>query len=545
VRCVADLDGCNELVVGNHDRLVCAYSLQCRSDAVDVLRTSGKVLHAEQYHLHQRGRWRMNEQVVSLCLTYSLEPVSANPVAAAAAATSPTSPTNPETSPATPQQQPPSNESATRSPASPPRSPTAPSGTPSTPTSPAEALTPSAPRTPTSQSSPSPPAATATAPKPLIVVGLQGASYAVISFTEGVLTEANGGLSPPSVPTTRTSKHGVLTEVAGPIWRLAADAASPRPRSSHPRSRSGKSAGSSPAAAAAAGAAAAAAPTSHADLSTVIPISALASRASPSDADDEAAPEPRGTPLVAIATLDGMLTLQQQQDSSSSVLWTQQVLHQLFAVFPFGYERELIAACAWNGMTYIIDQQRNMVRFRFPERVCTFYAGEYAVHAGGANEPCLVYVTFNDRIFVYYNLGLDRIGASNLLEAMQDDFQHYRVLKENQESLGTRTGELTLQPHGYASTWALTRLCPWCLHIEWTFQEQASLIHSCLYHPMNTAEQQAYQTTLQERLSQVRPYTHGHRDATNQPTNQRLSLDRSWRRTSNSKRSYSLDDSSR
>ena len=34
-----------------------------------------------------------------------------------------------------------------------------------------------------------------------------------------------------------------------------------------------------------------------------------------------------------------------------------------------------IVVCAWDGMTYIVDQQRNSVRFQFEQNVSAFTAG--------------------------------------------------------------------------------------------------------------------------------------------------------------------------
>ena len=37
---------------------------------------------------------------------------------------------------------------------------------------------------------------------------------------------------------------------------------------------------------------------------------------------------------------------------------------------------EEVVACAWDGQTYIIDQNRTVVRFQFDENVNAFCAGE-------------------------------------------------------------------------------------------------------------------------------------------------------------------------
>ena len=33
-------------------------------------------------------------------------------------------------------------------------------------------------------------------------------------------------------------------------------------------------------------------------------------------------------------------------------------------------------ACAWDGMTYIVDQKRNVVKYHVGENVCAFCAGK-------------------------------------------------------------------------------------------------------------------------------------------------------------------------
>ena len=64
-------------------------------------------------------------------------------------------------------------------------------------------------------------------------------------------------------------------------------------------------------------------------------------------------------------------------------------------------------ACSWDGQTYIITQDRQAVRFQFEESVSTFTAGKFSL-SHGVTRPALVYVTFNNQIQVYHNIGLER-----------------------------------------------------------------------------------------------------------------------------------------
>ncbi|XP_041071365.1 KICSTOR complex protein ITFG2 isoform X2 [Carcharodon carcharias] len=128
--------------------------------------------------------------------------------------------------------------------------------------------------------------------------------------------------------------------------------------------------------------------------------------------------------LFALCTLDGTLKL---MDGSDKLLWSVQVDHQLFALEKLdvtGDGREEVVACAWDGQTYIIDQNRSVVRFQFDENVSAFCAGIYACK-NGRNSPCLVYVSFNHKIYVYWRVELERMESTNILKVLEtDEFQN-------------------------------------------------------------------------------------------------------------------------
>ncbi|XP_017799091.1 PREDICTED: integrin-alpha FG-GAP repeat-containing protein 2-like [Habropoda laboriosa] len=106
----------------------------------------------------------------------------------------------------------------------------------------------------------------------------------------------------------------------------------------------------------------------------------------------------------ALATLDGTIMLVKDE----VILWSMQVDHQIFALCRLdvtGDGSDEIVACAWDGQTYILDQQRNSVRFQFEEPVRAFCTGNYNV-TPGISTPCLVYNSFNNKIFLYYDVTL-------------------------------------------------------------------------------------------------------------------------------------------
>ncbi|XP_014468073.1 PREDICTED: integrin-alpha FG-GAP repeat-containing protein 2-like [Dinoponera quadriceps] len=121
---------------------------------------------------------------------------------------------------------------------------------------------------------------------------------------------------------------------------------------------------------------------------------------------------PRGKPY-ALATLDGTIMLVQDE----VILWAMQVDHQIFALCRLNVtgnnNADEIIACAWDGQTYILDQQRHSVRFQFEEPVRAFCTGNYNVNPG-TSTPCLVYNTFNNKIFLYYDVTLPSMTVSPL-----------------------------------------------------------------------------------------------------------------------------------
>jgi hypothetical protein len=147
--------------------------------------------------------------------------------------------------------------------------------------------------------------------------------------------------------------------------------------------------------------------------------------------------------LQAMATLDGVIKL---QDLDDKLLWELQVEHQLFSlhILDINGEDDLIVVTSWDGMTYIIDQYQNFVRFKLEDRVCLFIAGHYAL-SPGQNKPCLIYVTFNDQIIVFNNLkSLEKIPALSLLGIMKDEFEKINSFKPNPNTDWSRQEQVDL-----------------------------------------------------------------------------------------------------
>ncbi|NXS58467.1 ITFG2 protein, partial [Brachypteracias leptosomus] len=139
--------------------------------------------------------------------------------------------------------------------------------------------------------------------------------------------------------------------------------------------------------------------------------------------------ENSGSGLFALCTLDGTLKL---MEGAEKLLWSVQVDHQLFALEKLdvtGNGHEEVIACAWDGQTYIIDHSRTVARFQADENVSAFCAGLYACK-GRSNNPCLVYVSFNQKIYIYWDVQLERMESTNLLKILDCDPEFRSLLQQ-------------------------------------------------------------------------------------------------------------------
>lgn len=122
----------------------------------------------------------------------------------------------------------------------------------------------------------------------------------------------------------------------------------------------------------------------------------------------------KGSPF-AVATLDGTLMLVHHDDE---ILWSYQVDHQLFAVTKLditGDGHDEIVVCSWDGQTYILDLEKHSVRFQLEETVSGFCSGKYSMEpsSGKPAIPVLVYATFNNKIYIYYDIHLPGMLTEN------------------------------------------------------------------------------------------------------------------------------------
>ncbi|TNN38340.1 Integrin-alpha FG-GAP repeat-containing protein 2 [Liparis tanakae] len=138
--------------------------------------------------------------------------------------------------------------------------------------------------------------------------------------------------------------------------------------------------------------------------------------------------------LFALCTLDGTLSL-----------------HHLIG---YGDGREEVVACAWDGQTYIIDHNRTVVRFQFDENVNAFCAGQYTCK-DGKNSPCLVYVSFNHKIYIYWKVQLERMESTNMLRVLEEKPEFSSHLKALGVGPGVKTRAVKEAPVAPGGLWSL------------------------------------------------------------------------------------------
>lgn len=124
---------------------------------------------------------------------------------------------------------------------------------------------------------------------------------------------------------------------------------------------------------------------------------------------------------LALCTQDGHLILM----NGNKLYWSLRIDQGCFNLFALSKlditndGNEEIAACSWDGDTFIIDRFKNVVQFKFGENVMAFCAGLYAF-TPGKNLPSLVYVTSSNRVVIYWNARLSLMVPTNLSVKMRN-----------------------------------------------------------------------------------------------------------------------------
>lgn len=92
-----------------------------------------------------------------------------------------------------------------------------------------------------------------------------------------------------------------------------------------------------------------------------------------------------------------------QHKANSKLFRAFAIDHQVFALTKLdvtGNGSDDIVVCCWDGQTYILDQNKNSVRFHLDEAVQAFDCGYFYLSANKPNVTCLVYVTFKNTVSI-------------------------------------------------------------------------------------------------------------------------------------------------
>ncbi|XP_050529137.1 KICSTOR complex protein ITFG2-like isoform X1 [Daktulosphaira vitifoliae] len=133
--------------------------------------------------------------------------------------------------------------------------------------------------------------------------------------------------------------------------------------------------------------------------------------------------------FCAISTLDGILMLVKEQ----VVLWSKKIDQQLFCLKKLSLTDDgpdYLISCSWNGDTYIVDQQGHIVMFQLGESVTAFCSGMYTIKSNEKPVPCFVFITFNHKVFIYYDIKLPKSNLQSLSRYIENDSELLKYMEK-------------------------------------------------------------------------------------------------------------------
>ena len=160
------------------------------------------------------------------------------------------------------------------------------------------------------------------------------------------------------------------------------------------------------------------------------------------------------THFIAMCTLNGSLCIIKDE----KVNWSMNLHHNFFTVQKHdmtGNGKEEVIFCSWDGETIILDQYENVVNFKLGQEISAFCAGSYS-RAPGESNPCLVYVTFNNRIRLYWNVKLRGLELKNFNDAV--------VGRLDEFDIDSRFMDYIEEDNGSLDNDKIKQLTSWCLY---------------------------------------------------------------------------------
>ncbi|XP_028405156.1 KICSTOR complex protein ITFG2-like isoform X2 [Dendronephthya gigantea] len=165
-------------------------------------------------------------------------------------------------------------------------------------------------------------------------------------------------------------------------------------------------------------------------------------------------PSSASSNFIAMCTLNGNLSVIKDEKLSWSMTHNQNVFTvQRLDITDDG--KDEVIFCSWSGETFIMDQYENIVNFKLGQDISAFCAGFYSRDPGVA-KPCLVYVMFNNRIRLYWNVKLNRMESRNFNDAVVSFFNKFDMDPAVRDYIEDDNGSLDNN--------RIKQLTSWCLY---------------------------------------------------------------------------------
>jgi len=139
---------------------------------------------------------------------------------------------------------------------------------------------------------------------------------------------------------------------------------------------------------------------------------------------------------VVVTSVDGTIKMlfdaaatAPPSSASSKPSWELQVNQQLFSLARIdinGDGQPEAAACSWDGMTYFIDANCDIVRFQVGDDVCAFAAGLFA-HSPEHSSQCLFYINYADQITVFHDVHVNYVAMRTFVDVLQQEFPSLEI----------------------------------------------------------------------------------------------------------------------
>jgi hypothetical protein len=126
--------------------------------------------------------------------------------------------------------------------------------------------------------------------------------------------------------------------------------------------------------------------------------------------------------FMAVASVDGLISIREIIDKDNEKeIWNLDLEQEIVKIqkYKTGTLDQLFIS-TWDGITYILDSNKNIVCYNFKQRISTFYVGLFSTEPN-KHKSCIFYVTFNENITMFYDVEISQIQTFFLLEKLKNE----------------------------------------------------------------------------------------------------------------------------